>query len=411
MKRRIFFTLLLFLGVAAAIFIHDAGRGAVEGNIAVQQLADDDATYIAANRVVRGNFIPTLIVWCTIVCFCLLWVGPIVKCLKGVCMNKRCFMLLLLCAIMIGCKPYMGEKFVDIKPNESAFVVPLEGASKANQGKFDSVEFLEERKVATKRIAISRRYKSVGRMWWAAEIVDTVRVITVDRSPVSREWTSERATGTSPNDDLIYVESKDSIGFGIGCTITAAIEESNSATYLYNFPQGRPLEKVLDSDIRASVTKVLAREFGARDLAQCKTDKAAIFDIAFKETGEYWRTFGVTIRMLGHSGGLAYENPKIQDAIDRNYEAEMEIERNENLKRAQEHENARLLSIEVTNRERAEEFNRALEAQTAKIRLEIDRMEAEARLEMAKKWNGQLPTSILPQGSNLLMGLDSAATK
>jgi hypothetical protein len=313
-----------------------------------------------------------------------------------------------LCFGVVGCKPYMAEKFEDIGPNESAFVVPLEGATKANQGKFESVEYLEEKKVAAKRITIARRYRSVGRLPWAAEIVDTVRIIKVDRSPVSRHWTAERETGTTQQDDAIYVESKDSIGFGIGCTITAAVEEPSSATYLYHFPQARPLSQVVDKDVRASVTKILAREFGARDLAQCKTDKASIFEIAFNETSAYWKDFGVTIRMLGHSGGLCYENPKIQEAIDRNYEAEMEIERNQNLAEAQKHENARILSIEVTNRERAEEFNKALEAQTAKIDLEIRRMQAEATLEAAKRWDGGMPASILPQGSNLLFGLDSA---
>ena len=325
----------------------------------------------------------------------------------------RHFVLILtiavLCMGVVGCKPYMEEKFVDVKPNESAFVVPLEGATKANQGKFESVEYLEERKVAVKRINIPRRYRSVGRMPWSADIVETVRVITVDRSPISRHWTAERETGTTVKDDAVYVESQDSIGFGIGCTITAAIEEPNASLYLYNFPQGRPLEQVIDNDVKAYVTSLLAEEFGARDLSACKTDKAQVFKVAYTKTKEYWAKFGVTIRTLGHSGGLTYENPKIQEAIDRNYEAEMEIERQENLKVAQVQENERLLSIEVNNRARAEEFNKALEAQTAKIRLEIDRMRAEADLKRAEKWDGRLPTNILPEGSPLLYGLQSGA--
>lgn len=310
-------------------------------------------------------------------------------------------------AFSFGCKPFKGEVYEEIAPNETAFVIPLEGASKDNQGKFDSIEFLEERKVAAKRINIPRRDRQVGRAPWNVEYIPVVRVIKVDRSPLSRHWTSDRETGTSSRDEAIYVESKDSIGFGVGITITAAVEEANTATYLYHFPQARPLSEVIDNDVKAFITSVLAREFGGRDLAQCKTEKADAVKVAFEESAKYWKGFGITIRTLGHSGGLHYENPKIQEAIDRNYEAEMEIERQENMKVAQLQENERLLSIEDTKRKAAEIFNQALEAQREKIRLEIDRMRAEADLKRAEKWNGQLPANILPEGSPLLYGLPS----
>ena len=319
------------------------------------------------------------------------------------------FVLAICLLSLVGCKPYMAEKFVDVGPNETAFVVPLEGANKSEQGKFESVEYLEERKVATKRINIARRYRSVGRMPWSAEIVDTARVITVDRSPISRHWTASRETGTTTQDDAIYVESRDSIGFGLGVNITAAVEEPNTALYLYNFPQSRPLAQVIDSDVKSYITAIMAREFGERELHECKTDKSAVFDVIRKEAIPYWKDFGITIRTIGLSGGLTYENPQIQQVIDDNYAAEMLIEKRENEKKAQEQENARLLSIEVNNRQRAEEFNKALEAQREKIKLEIERMRAEADLERAKKWNGQLPANILPEGSPLLYGLPSAS--
>ena len=317
------------------------------------------------------------------------------------------FSLLVVALAIIGCKPYMGEKFIDIKPNETAFVVPFEGASKTNQGKFDSVDFLEERKVASKRINISRRYRSIGRMPGSYDIVDTVRVITVDRSPVSRHWTADRQTGTTDTDDAIYVESQDSIGFGLGVNITAAVEEPDTATYLYNFPQSRPLHQVVDSDVKSFITAIMAREFGTRDLAACKTDKSEVFKVIREETIPYWKKFGITIRTIGLSGGLTYENPQIQQVIDENYAAEMLIEKRENEARAQKHENDRLFSIEENNRLRAEEFNKALEAQTAKIQLEIERMRAEADLERAKRWDGKLPANMMPENSQFLFSLDT----
>jgi hypothetical protein len=40
-----------------------------------------------------------------------------------------------------------------------------------------------------------------------------------------------------------------------------------------------------------------------------------------------------------------------------------------------------------------------------KNNLEIQQMQAKAQLEMATKWNGQLPSNILPANSPLLMNL------
>jgi len=410
MKVRLCFVILLSLAIPVSELVYDAVQGPIEGKLAVQQLQDDDAIYVTARRAISNRFLLRCVQAPLVLLGAFLLVKPVRRLFQEVKTMKSASVLFLVVALSLGvtgCKPYMGEKFVDIKPNESAFVVPLEGASKDNQGKFESVEYLEANKIAAKRINVARRYKNVGRMPWSVEIVDTVYVITVDRSPISRHWTAARETGTTSKDDAVYVESKDSIGFGIGATITAAIDEPNASLFLYNFPQGKPLSEVIDSDVKAFVTSILAEEFGHRDLAQCKTDKAEIFKTAFDATKKYWDSFGVTIRTLGHSGGLTYENPQIQQAIDDNYAAEMLIEKRENEKEAQKHENGRLLSIEINNRQRAEEFNKALEAQTAKIRLEIDRMRAEADLKRAEKWDGKLPSNILPEGSPLLYGLPS----
>lgn len=321
----------------------------------------------------------------------------------------RTFIALSVIFLVAGCKPYMEEKFVDIEPNETAFVVPLEGASKANQGKFESVEFLEEKKVAAKRINIPRRYRSTGRMWFSSEIVDTVRVITVDRSPVSRRWTETneiRNEDVDSQTECIWVESQDSIGFGLGVTITAAVLEDNTSQFLYMFPSGKPLSVIIDQEIKAYAQQVLASEFGQLDLKDCKVQKGRIFAVAGDQVKSFFQeTYGITITAFGHSGGLTYENEEIQQAINENYVAEMSIEKRENEAQAQKFENERLLSIEINNRQRAEEFNKALEAQREKITLEIERMNAEARLEMAKKWSGNLPSQILPSDSPLLLGL------
>jgi len=346
------------------------------------------------------------------------------------------FIAVALVSIMFsGCmKPYDVPEFVTIANNETAFVVPITGASKENQGKFNSSDFLNELKVATKRIQIPHMWVQTGRMSNNGEWIDTVRVLRVNRSPESREWTVESSSGTVNRDQGIYVESKDSIGFYVGVSITAQIEEADTALYLYRFPTAKPLSEVIDSNIRPFVQSELGAEFGALPLEDkfrkelnadgevvdqilviegCKTAKTTVFDNVEKQVKEHFKTtFGITITNLGHIGGLVFIDKEIQDGINKAYLEEMGIKQAANARKKQAEVNATNLSIEVTNRERAEEFSKALKAHEAKTNLDIRRMHAEANLERAKgfreRWKGQLPSNMMPANSQFLFNLDTA---
>ncbi len=67
------------------------------------------------------------------------------------------------------------------------------------------------------------------------------------------------------------------------------------------------------------------------------------------------------------------------------------------------------MSVAQNARAMAEEFAKAADAQVAKTKLQIELTKAEAMKTAAEKWNGSMPSSILPQGSNLLFGLDKKA--
>ena len=65
---------------------------------------------------------------------------------------------------VVGCffiRPYDVPEFVEVGASESAFLIPLEGDT-ANQAAFNSVKFLEEKKIATKRVQISHRWQQTG---------------------------------------------------------------------------------------------------------------------------------------------------------------------------------------------------------------------------------------------------------
>jgi len=97
-----------------------------------------------------------------------------------------------LSAILIsGCKPVNVPDMVTIEPSQTAFLVPLEGQT-SNQGSFDSEAFLQSAKVASKRIIIPKRWRSTGR-GNDGEYIPTMRVIVVERHPVSALWAGQTA--------------------------------------------------------------------------------------------------------------------------------------------------------------------------------------------------------------------------
>ena len=125
-------------------------------------------------------------------------------------------------------RPYDTPEYVEIDTSESAFLIPLEGDT-TNQAAFQSVKFLEEKKVAAKRIQITHRWNQTGYWSISGHWLPAVKLIKVDRRPVTREWTRTAKTGTSSKDEAIHAETKDSINFSTGICCTAYIPEEMAA--------------------------------------------------------------------------------------------------------------------------------------------------------------------------------------
>ncbi len=300
--------------------------------------------------------------------------------------------------------PAKVEQIVEIKPNETAFMIKLEGDAKQDQDSFQSVAFLNEHKVATKRVSLPQRQISTGRMWYDYKYIPTAIIITVDRQPVTREWVMS-PNGTSTKDQAIHVESKDSVGFGVGVNATGSIPEELASTFLYHYA-GKTLEEVMDGNVRGFLQTVLSREFGTRNLSEGRGEKKEIFDTAFKETREYFLKKGISIDYLGSSEGLTYDNKEIQASIDAVFTAERDVEQAKQEKLAQAERNMLLVAKAEAQRRASQEFAMAQSAGVAKTQLEIDMTRANAQLEAAKKWDGKLPANIMPAGSSMLFGLD-----
>ena len=140
---------------------------------------------------------------------------------------KTIIPILAISLIIAGCnrQPPNIPQIQTIEPSQTAFVIPLEGQT-SNQGTFDSEAFLENSKVATKRITIPMRWRSKGRAADDGEYIPTVKVIVVDRAGVGRHWEGQ---------DAIEAESRESIGFSTGLSASAQINSSDAARFLYRY--------------------------------------------------------------------------------------------------------------------------------------------------------------------------------
>ena len=138
-----------------------------------------------------------------------------------------------------------------LPPSQTAFAIPLEEGVK-DQAKFNSEGYFETKKVALKRIQIPHRWNQTGRRPGVGEWIDTVRVIVVDRSPVTREWqAADNSTKTTKGRDMaIWIESSDSVGFSMGWSCTAYIKEADASKFLYWYPSGA-LAVVMDGEVSA----------------------------------------------------------------------------------------------------------------------------------------------------------------
>ena len=316
---------------------------------------------------------------------------------------------------LTGCiKPFDKPEYIEIDTSETGFVIPLEGDSK-QQAKFQSEDYLKQRKVAAKRVQITHRWSQEGRLDNDGRWIATVRLVKVNRSPVTREWTTEQApaaSGSRRNDKAIWIESADSVGFSMGFNCTAFIAEDDAAKFLYWYPSGS-LADVMDHEIRGRIQQVAAEVAARYPLDALRSKKQEIVDAVKKDVTNFFQSRGVTVTTVGMFGGMTYENPEIQKSIDATFiaqqlkvvsEAKFEAQKKENerieLEANAVAEKARREAMGIADAKKTaaeaeaesiRKVNQALnEAQQSPMLLQLKQLEVEkARVE---KWDGRYPT-------------------
>lgn len=338
--------------------------------------------------------------------------------------------------LLSGCTPYDKPEFITIENNETGFLLPLEGETK-NQAKFASEEMLEQAKVATKRVQITHRWVQNGRLESDGQYIPTVRLIKINRSPVVREWTADPSSGTGKKDESIKVESRDSIGFEIGFSVTAMVGEADSAKFLYWYSSG-DLAQVMDTEVRSRIQKSVADECAKYDLDTLRTKKTEIAEAVRKDVTEYYTKRGITITSIGMVGGLHYDNGEIQKAMDETVkkqqlkvmaQAEWEAQQKTNdritleaeataekVRRIAKGEADAKLIVANAEAEAIKAIEKALgDSQQGNLLLQIKQLEIQkAQIE---RWNGQYPTYMMNMGGstggtpNLLLQIPAAPSK
>jgi len=243
--------------------------------------------------------------------------------------------------LLAGCA-YDTPVFVEWGPNCTPFLVKLEGDQQ--QATINSEEMLKQNMINVRRVQISYRWQRMGYWVTNGKYLPNERLILVDRSPVTREWTATTETGTKSKDEAIWVESSDSVGFSTGISITARILSNDDAVrFLYHYPAGKvekvalrnrykddyevkkvSLEDIMDSEVRARVQKVCAEESARYKMDELRSRKNEIMKAVEEDAVQFFKGRGITITTIAMFGGLHYENPEIQKAIDKVFQAQQD---------------------------------------------------------------------------------------
>lgn len=372
-------------------FINSGASSIVNNQLAVNTVNGGDTEFIAQHSASFIQLHATLIWSVFMAALALISFRDFFKKIP----NIAAIITVCLMPFMASCrKPYQTPVYKEISNNETAFVIPLEGDTN-NQAKFGSKEALEKHKVATKRIEIPTRWNQTGRRIEDGQWIPTVTVIIVDRSPITRNWEA----GSKGKDTAVWVESSDSVGFSMGFNCTAFIKEEDTATFLYWYSSGS-LSNLMDSEIRGRIQQVAAEESAKLPLDTLRDKKNEIAASVRVDIIPFFAQRGITITTVGMFGGMTYENPSIQQAIDNVFVAQQQ--KNVALAKydAQKKENERvILEAEGVAKQRqiqSEAEAKAITSLTQAVAqggenyLQLKSLEVQ--MQQVEKWDGKLPT-------------------
>jgi len=315
----------------------------ITGQAAGNQFANSDAAYLTTMYTFSlfsgANALLSIALFIVLIA---IWVKP----------TKNFFVAMTTGALALAIFAYQPNRayaYVDtadktevytILPNQTAFWVPDVGANKDTQSQFESEDYYNERKIASKRFVIPHaKLSNTGGYYGWDYYVPTGRLYIVDRAPYSHEWVKSRDRGSSDSDQSFPCQSKDGLNITAGVSIAASVSEQDAAKFLYNFgvqqPKGnssdpviifqsvyygRSLWAVMDDVGRKKVQTLVCNEIGRRTFDKANEDYVPMMDDIEKNVKAYFKNYGITINFIGWADTFEFDS-EVQRTVNNFYEA------------------------------------------------------------------------------------------
>jgi regulator of protease activity HflC (stomatin/prohibitin superfamily) len=213
-----------------------------------------------------------------------------------------------------------------------------------------------------------------------------MQLIVVERKPVSREWTESQATGTSPANQAIEAETRESIGFRTGMNCIAQIDPEDAARYLYRYGD-KGLDQVMDQEVRARIEKDFVEQAASYKLDDLLGHKRDVMTAVSTDVIPYFKERGVTITVLGMKGQLDYIDNEIQTTINKRFTAAQDA-------KAQLDTNQKIVEEAKANAEAGRIM--ATSAGTAYLNYKARMQSLQNQQAAISKWDGKAPQAVGP---------------
>lgn len=367
MFARFLITIVVLVALVWLDFILNGVGTIGAANMAGLQFQSDNGSYLASQAGMRLFSSLHVPLWLMLLIVVGIWWKPL----------KRALAALAIIGIAIVANGQHANAYYDksdyaepyfVLPNESAFWLPDVGDNKTSQVQFGSLAYFEANKIAAKRFVIPHT-KLENSGLFSNYYVPAGRLIIVDRTPYSREWVKSAVRGTSARDQSFPCQSLEGINITLEISIGVSVQEENAAKYLYRFGiaaldgnradpnvvftsvlHGRSLTEVMDTVGRNKVQALMCNEVTTRTFDDANAHAIDMMTNAKAKADEYLKSVGITLDYLGWAGTMEFDKD-VQQAINDRYTAE-------------------------------------------KLRPVLDVMKTQAALDVARKWDGHLPSSI-----------------
>jgi hypothetical protein len=329
---RVVLTILLSFFFKFAYVYTSNSMMVASGDASTAQFEDRDVSG-ALTQMHAMSYATNAVEGLTVLLFIAIWWGPVLRLWKSAQKDTGKALALggllgLLLAHPDPANAYYSTsdyaEWVNIGPNETAFLIPVEGANKSSQAQFDSADFLNLKKVPAKRIQIPH-IKQANTGFTRDYYVPSAIVIKLDRSFVSRTF-----KGNDPNDpcgkgsQCFSFESQEGVTMHVGIAVTAWIPEERAAQYLYRHgvvkPKGnnadentytsvfqaRPLSEVMETNIHNEIQALLSQEFGRYPFKDAVAKKVDIMNAVREGIKKQFGDAGIDITSIGFATPLVF---------------------------------------------------------------------------------------------------------